>query len=41
MTSALDFEGVLTTHGEPVLRDGRAALRAALAAGTVSAPLRV
>jgi hypothetical protein len=37
----LDFERVLTTHGEPVLRDGRAALRAALAAGTVSAPPRV
>jgi hypothetical protein len=37
----LDFERVLTTHGEPVLRDGRAALRAALAADTVSAPARV
>jgi hypothetical protein len=37
----LDFERVLTTHGEPVLRDGREALRAALAAGSVSAPPRV
>jgi hypothetical protein len=37
----LDFERVLTTHGEPVLRDGRAALRAALAAKSVSAPPRV
>jgi hypothetical protein len=37
----LDFERVLTTHGEPVLRDGRAALRAALSAETVAAPARV
>jgi hypothetical protein len=37
----LDFERVLTTHGEPVLRDGRAALRAALSAETVAAPPRV
>jgi hypothetical protein len=37
----LDFERVLTTHGEPVLRDGRAALRAALEADSVSAPPRV
>ncbi len=37
----LDFERVLTTHGEPVLRDGRAALGAALAADSVSAPPRV
>lgn len=37
----LDFERVLTTHGEPVLKDGRAALKAALAAGSVSAPPRV
>jgi hypothetical protein len=37
----LDFERVLTTHGEPVLSDGRAALRAALAAESVSAPPRV
>jgi len=37
----LDFNRVLTTHGEPVLRDGPAALRAALSAGTVAAPARV
>jgi hypothetical protein len=37
----LDFERVLTTHGEPVLRDGREALRAALAADPVAAPARV
>jgi hypothetical protein len=28
----LDFERVLVTHGQPVLGDGRAALRAALKA---------
>lgn len=37
----LEFERVLTTHGEPVLHDGRGALRAALAADTVAAPARV
>jgi hypothetical protein len=37
----LDFERVLTTHGEPVLRKGRAALRAALDAEPVAAPPRV
>jgi hypothetical protein len=37
----LDFERVLTTHGEPVLRDGREALRTALGAETVAAPPRV
>jgi len=31
----LDFERVLTTHGDPVLKDGRAALEAALAADPV------
>ena len=31
----LDFERVLTMHGDPVLRDGRAALAEALAADPV------
>jgi glyoxylase-like metal-dependent hydrolase (beta-lactamase superfamily II) len=37
----LDFERVLTTHGEPVLRDGRAALRTALSAEPFAAPPHV